>query len=69
MGAGVGLVVGMLHINDSGLDFKDSDTTFGYQALIGLNYHLSSQADLSLAYKFLGIDFATLSGIVGGAGD
>ena len=54
MGAGIGLVVGMLHINDSGLDFKDSDTTFGYQALAGLNYHVSSQVDLSLAYKFLG---------------
>jgi opacity protein-like surface antigen len=54
VGAGVGLVVGDFHIADVAQDFKDTDATFGYQALAGLKYHLCSQVDLTLAYKFLG---------------
>jgi opacity protein-like surface antigen len=54
VGAGLGLVAGVLHINDRGLDFKDSDVTFGGQGVAGLNYHFTRQMDLSLTYKFLG---------------
>lgn len=54
VGGGFGAVVGLFHINDQGLDFKDSDVTFGGQGLAGLKYHLSRQVDLSLGYKFLG---------------
>jgi len=54
LGAGIGFVVGIFHVKEGGLDFKNSDTTFGYQVVAGLNYHLSRQVDLSLAYKFLG---------------
>lgn len=54
LGAGIGAVVTVFHINDSGLNFQDSDVTFGGQGLAGLNYHLSRQVDLSLAYRFLG---------------
>jgi len=53
LGAGIGAVVDVFHINDQGLNFKDSDVSFGGQGLAGLNYHLSHQVDLSLAYKFL----------------
>ena len=54
LGAGIGAVVSVFHINDAGLNFQDSDVAFGGQAMAGLNYHLSRQVDLSLAYKFLG---------------
>ena len=54
LGAGIGAVVTVFHINDSGLNFHDSDVTFGGQGMAGLNYHLSRLVDLSLAYKFLG---------------
>jgi opacity protein-like surface antigen len=54
LGAGIGAVVTVFHINDSGLNFHDSDVTFGGQGMAGLNYHLSRVVDLSLAYKFLG---------------
>lgn len=54
VGAGIGAVVTVFHIDDSGLNFQDSDVAFGGQGLAGLNYHLSRQVDLSLAYKFLG---------------
>jgi opacity protein-like surface antigen len=54
VGAGIGAVVTVFHINDSGLNFQDSDVTFGGQGLAGLDFHLSRQVDLSLTYKFLG---------------
>jgi opacity protein-like surface antigen len=54
LGGGVGAVVSKFHLNDQGLDFKNSDLTFGGQVMAGVKYHLSSQADLGLAYKFLG---------------
>ena len=54
VGGGIGLVVGDFHIKEPGLDFRNSDVTFGYQALAGVNYHLTSQVDVTLAYKFLG---------------
>ncbi len=53
VGGGIGAVIGILHIDDQGLDFKDTDVTFGGQAMAGLSYHLSRLVDLSLAYKFL----------------
>lgn len=54
LGAGIGAVVTVFHINDSGLNFQDSDVAFGGQGMAGLNYHLSRQVDLNLTYKFLG---------------
>lgn len=54
VGGGIGAVVDVFHVKDSGLDFQDSDLTFGGQVLAGLTYHVSSQVDFSLAYKFLG---------------
>jgi len=54
LGAGIGAVVTVFHIDDSGLNFQDSDVAFGGQGMAGLNYHLSHQVDLSLTYKFLG---------------
>lgn len=54
VGVGIGAVVTVFHINDGGLNFQDSDVTFGGQGMAGVNYHLSHEVDLSLAYKFLG---------------
>jgi len=51
LGVGVG---GIFTIMDGDAISSESDFTFAYQGMAGLNYELSECVDLGLAYKFLG---------------
>lgn len=51
LGVGVG---GIFTIVDGDEWGSDSDFTFAYQGMAGLNYELSECVDVGLAYKFLG---------------
>jgi opacity protein-like surface antigen len=53
-GVGVGGVVGTLDLKTSEADFSDTDFTFAYQAEAGLDYALTKNASIGIAYKFLG---------------
>jgi opacity protein-like surface antigen len=53
-GVGVGGVVGIFDLKSSGTDHTDTDFTFAYQAEAGLDYALTENASIGVAYKFLG---------------
>jgi opacity protein-like surface antigen len=55
-GVGVGGVVGIFDLNNTtrGARYSDTDLTFAYQAEAGLDYALSKNASIGIAYKFLG---------------
>jgi opacity protein-like surface antigen len=53
-GVGAGGVVGMFDLNSRGIDYSDTDFIFAYQAEAGLDYALSKNASIGIAYKFLG---------------
>lgn len=51
IGAGAGGVAGMVDISDTG---SDTDFTFGYQAMAGIQYAVSERCGVGVGYKFLG---------------
>jgi len=54
LGVGAGGVVSMFDLNNRGTDYRDTDFTFAYQAEAGLDYALSKNISIGIAYKFLG---------------
>jgi len=62
IGAGAGGVMGIQQGKISLPEFArpisldDTDTAFGYEAEAGIKYGLSRHAEISLGYKFLGVD-------------
>lgn len=53
-GVGAGGVVGIYDLKSRGTDYSDTDFTFAYQAEAGLDYALSKNVSVGIAYKFLG---------------
>jgi opacity protein-like surface antigen len=53
-GVGAGGVIGIFDLKGPGTDFSDTDFTFAYQAEAGLDYALTKNASIGIAYKFLG---------------
>lgn len=53
-GVGVGGAVSILSYSQAGYSWENSDFVFGYQAKAGLQYRLTQNASLDIAYEFFG---------------
>jgi opacity protein-like surface antigen len=53
VGGGLGGVFGMIDFQRPLGSIRDTDFTFSYQAVAGLNYELSQNVELGVGYKFL----------------
>jgi opacity protein-like surface antigen len=54
LGVGAGGVVSTFSFESAGTSYSDTGLTFAYQAKAGLDYALSKNASIGIAYKFLG---------------
>lgn len=54
LGVGAGGIDSKLDFKNGSARFSDTDFTFAYQAEAGVNYALSKNASVGVAYKFLG---------------
>ena len=53
VGGGIGCVFGKLDFNSPLGDIHDTDHTFSYQALAGLNYQITEHCEVGLGYRYL----------------
>jgi opacity protein-like surface antigen len=54
LGAGVGGVFTLIHMDAGGLSDNESDFTFAFQGMAGVKYQVSDKVDIGVTYKFLG---------------